>query len=153
MTATAYFQQTLAMPTQLNQPNRHFVAKGNRQTLLAMGAAHHHGVAMPRGQCRQHAVQRYQLLFKSCLHLAQHQHGPGIGHVLHSSTGVHPLGIIRFQSRLHQPYQALHGVAAGLASGAEFLQQRGVHRQAAAAGGNGVCRIGGNQIELGLHLG
>ena len=93
-----------------------------------MGTAHHHGVAMARGQCRQHTIQRYQLLFKPLVHLTQHQHGPGIGHVLHGGTGIHPLGMLRLQSRLHQPYQSLHGVAAGLASGAEFLQQPRVHR-------------------------
>ena len=67
---------------QRREPDRAFVAEGDRQRLLQEGAPRHRQIAVPPGLSRQRIAERQEIAGNEIERVAQLQHQRGIGHVL-----------------------------------------------------------------------
>ena len=141
------FGQALAMSVQLRGPDRHLIAKRDRQRVLAMGTAGHHGIPVANRQVEAALDELGQLGIDEIVDVLKYQHQAGVGDVLGGGAPVDVLaGVARACGR--QRADDRHDRVQGVLNA--FLDLIQVEVFGPCLFGNLLGGGFGNQAELGL---
>ncbi|MNY04983.1 hypothetical protein D3C86_1376860 [compost metagenome] len=147
--ARAQFGQTLLVAVEHRQPDRHLVAKGDRQGLLQVGAAGHRGVAVPGGQVGQNAAQGADIGVDAVQRVAHLEGHGGVHDVLRGGAPVDvPAGVAAHFHEL--VYQREDRIADNVGFLAHVVEVDAVEARGA---GDGLGGIGRNHADAGFGPG
>ena len=146
----ALFQlrQTLIVAPGLGEPDRAFVAEGDRQRLHRVGAARHRRVLVRLGEPIELAPDGLQVAHEHRVRLLDLQHDAGVEHVLRGGAEMQIFAVVAIADRLQgaqRRYQRMLGAAD--VSGDGFEIDQADLRLAGDLGGGGPR----NDAELGLR--